>query len=165
MAAACIVTLVLAGCTAGDGPEARLPGVFTDSRIADEFTCGALLFPQGCVIVRFPGVRSGCEPEVPGYIVCNGTVSWSATSGAVVPGSRLVVTVNGTEVDACDAPCTVSGNASFLHHFDAAGERHRWNVSVLARLVVPGDAPEAGGSFRLTAAFVVRTEPPGALTV
>ena len=159
------LALALAGCTAGGGPDARLPGVYTDSAIEDEFTCGALLFPHGCAIVRFPAVHSGCEPEVPGYVACNGTIAWSATAGAAVPGSQLVVRVNGTSAGSCEAPCTLHGNASFDHHFDAAGQRHAWNVSVLATLAAPGAVPEAGGSFRLTAAFVVRTEPPGSLAV
>lgn len=156
------LVLAMAGCLGG--PDAELPGVYTDSSITDEFTCGALLFPQGCVIVRFPEVHSGCEPEVPGYVVCNGTVAWQAESDDVVPGSRLHVEVNGTAVADCPAPCSLAGNASFSHHFDSPGETHPWNVTVRAWLQVPGDVPEATGEFRLTASFVLRTEPRGALS-
>lgn len=161
--AAVAAILLLAGCTAGGGPDARLPGVRTDATITDDFTCGALLFPRGCVLVRFPTVQSGCDPEVPGYVACNGTVAWTAESGTVVPGSRLVVAVNGTEAGSCEAPCGLAGNASFSKRFEGPGETEPWNVSVHARLVVPGDATEAGGEFSLTARFVVRTEPSGAL--
>jgi hypothetical protein len=156
--AALLVALALAGCLAGDGPDARLPGVATDATITDELDCGALLFPSGCALVRFPEVHSGCDPEVPGYVVCNGTVAWQAESGSVVAGSRLLVSVNGTQAGSCAAPCSLAGNASFVHRFGSPGETHPWNVSVLARLDVPGDVPAAGGSFRLTASFVVRAE-------
>lgn len=157
-----LAATALAGCSGG--PDARLPGVFTDAAIHDEFSCSPLLGPQGCPIVRFPEVHSGCDPEVPGYVVCNGTVEWDASVAAAAPGTRLVAELNGTGVGACEAPCRLTGNASFVHHFDGAGERQPWNVSVLARLDVSGSAPGAGGFFRLTAEFVVRTEPPGSLS-
>lgn len=155
-----VLGMAVAGC---GGPDARLPGVYTDSAVEDDFTCGALLAAEGCVIVRFPKVRSGCEPEVPGYVVCNATITWTATSGAALPGSVLRVAVNGTEVEGCAPgpgfPCHVQGLSVFTHHFDGPGERHAWNHTVRAWLEVPGGVPETGGEFTLALTMQVRTEP------
>lgn len=157
-AAALALTLLLAGCSS---PDATLPGVYTDSAITDKFRCGALLGPDGCVIVRFDEVHSGCSPEVPGYVECNATVEWSATSGAALPGSRLVVEVNGTEVGDCEVPqgrtCRVAGVTNMTHSFDGPGERHPWTLEVRARLEGPA-IPEATGEFTLRLDLVMRTQ-------
>ena len=157
-----------AGCA--QAPEARLPGVFTHSEVVDDFRCGELLFAAGCVIVRVPAVDSGCVPEVPGYVVCNATVAWSVESGAVAPQSRLSVAVNGTPAGGTcmanpGATCRLDGTANFTHRFDGPGERHSWNVTVVARLDAPGDAAATTGEFTLTVRMLVRTEGRGATDI
>lgn len=168
-AVAALLPLLLAGCTAGlDGaPDGMLPGVRTETTVRDEIRCGALLFPQGCPIVRAERVESGCAPEVGGYAACDATLRWSAEAGAALPGSALVVALNGTEVGRCIAspgdPCRVAGDATYAHHFDGPGEADDWLVALTARLEAPAEAPEAEGEFVLVLAMRVRTEGAGAL--
>lgn len=166
-----LAALALAGCTAGSGsgplPDDRLPGVRTETAVRDEIRCGALLFPQGCPIVRAERADSGCAPEAGGYVVCDATLAWSAESGAAVPGSRLVVSLNGTEAGRCAPgpgdPCRLAGNATYTHHFGGPGEADEWLVALTARLEAPAGAPEAEGEFVLVLAMRVRTEGAGAL--
>jgi hypothetical protein len=155
----------LAGCSSLEvvGPDDDLPGVRTTTTLDDDFRCGALLFPQGCVIVRIPHVDSGCSPEVGGYVLCDATLDWVAGSGAVLPGSRLSVAVNGTERGTCEPapgePCQVSGSLNQTHHFGGPGQNETWRFIIDARLSSPGDAPETTGHFTLTIDMLVRTEP------
>lgn len=153
----------LAGCTGGDGPDAVLPGVRTDTTVTDSFRCGELLTAAGCVIVRVPHVDSGCAPEVPGYVVCNGMLEWTAETGAAAPQTRLTVSVNGTDAGGpCTANpgarCSLAGTANFTHHFTRPGQEHRWTVTISARADAPGDPAPATGEFTLDIVMVVRTE-------
>lgn len=159
--------LALAGC--GGAPltqaDAILPGVRTTSSVDDEYACGALLFAAGCVIVRVMRVESGCSPQVPGYVLCNATLSWTATSGSLAPDDRLATWVNGTAGPHCAPPegpgasCTVGGDLRWSHAFDGPGEDAWWNVSLEARLE---GAPEpATGWFRLDVRMHVRAQDAG----
>lgn len=163
-----VAVTALSGCS-DVGPDAVLPGVTTESQVSDEFRCGELLFAAGCVIVRIPHVDSGCVPEIPGYVVCNATVFWSATSGAVAPQTRLRATVNGTAAGSCTAnpgaTCSLEGNATFTHSFSGPGEEHAWTVVVAARADAPGDPGPMTGDFTLTVNMLVRTEEPSAADV
>jgi hypothetical protein len=163
--------LALAGCSAPadlDAPDDLLPGVRTETTIEDDLRCGALLFPQGCVIVRIERGDSGCAPEVGGYVMCNSTLDWSAESGAVEPGSRLRTAVGGVEGPSCDpvlgGPCRVAGAVADTHHFSGPGENHTWAVPFLAWLETPSGTSETSGSFSLQVVMVVRTEDEGELT-
>jgi hypothetical protein len=159
LAALPLLLALVAGCSA---PDRELPGVRTDTRVTDSFQCGALVFPQGCPIVRLPRVESGCAPEAGGYVQCNATLGWEAESGAAVPGSRLEVRVGGQPAGGCDAgpeaPCSLRGNATFGHSFSGPGQKERWAASFVATLDPPGGAPQAGGTFSLTVEMTVRTE-------
>ena len=164
-----LAATALAGCSA-DGPDAVLPGVRTESTVTDSFRCGELLFAAGCVIVRVGRVESGCSPEVPGYVVCNATLEWTAETGAVAPQTRLTVSVNGTATgDSCmanpGATCMLSGIANFTHRFDGAGEEHAWSVTIAAQADAPGDPGPMTGEFTLRIDMVVRTEEASAADV
>ena len=165
-----LVALVLSGCSGArlDLPDHDLPGVYTDTDVRDEFRCGELLMPQGCVIVRVPHVESGCSPEVGGYVVCNATIEWTADSGAAVPGSHLSVVAGGVEVPSCDpepgSPCQVAGVLHSTRHFDSPGQDQTWTVAIEAVLDAPGDVPSTTGSFTLELEMRIRTEGPSALT-
>lgn len=161
--------IALAGCST-HGPDAILPGVRTESTVTDSFRCGELLFTAGCVIVHVGRVESGCSPEVPGYMVCNGTMEWMAETGAVAPQTRLTVSVNGTETgDSCvptpGAKCFLEGAANFTHHFGGPGEEYAWSVAIAAQADVPGDAGPVTGEFTLRIDMVVRTEEASATDV
>jgi hypothetical protein len=161
-----LTLLALSGCSGADLPDGDLPGVRTETAITDDFRCGELLFTQGCVLVRIDHVESGCAPEVGGYTVCNATLSWTAESGAVVPGSRLVVTAGGNGTPGCQpapgSPCKVSGTLSHTHHFGGPGQEDPWTIVIAAELVAPGEPPLATGRFTLTLEMRVRTEPASA---
>jgi hypothetical protein len=164
-----LALLVVAGCAAPaiESPDAVLPGVRTETFVADDFRCGELLFAQGCVIVRIEHVDSGCSPEVGRYIVCNATLEWTAESGAVAPGSRLSVVADGSEVPGCEPspgiPCKTSGVLNHTHHFGGPGQNDNWSVVVQAHLSAPGDPPPATGEFSLAIEMRVRTEGASAL--
>lgn len=163
-----MVALALAGCTGGiDGPDDRLPGVRTQTTVDDAFVCGALLFPHGCVIVRIERADSGCVPEVGGYVVCNATIAWSATSGAVEPGSRLTTSVNGTAGPSCDPmpgePCQTAGVVEHVRHFDGPGENDTWDLEFAAVLETPSGQPATSGSFLLLLRLDTQTEGTDAL--
>jgi hypothetical protein len=161
----------LAGCSGPgglDAPDDLLPGVRTETTVDDEFRCGALLFPQGCAIVRIGRVESGCAPEVGGYVLCNATIDWSADSGAVEPGSRLRTAVAGVEGPSCDPlpgqPCRVEGSANYTHHFTGPGEKDTWAIPFTAWLETPSGSSETSGDFALQLVMVVRTEGEGEIT-
>lgn len=165
LAAILVLAVALAGCgeAALDEVDATLPGVRTESFVDDEFECGGLLFAAGCVVVRVERVESGCSPQVPGYVLCNATLSWTATSGSLSPDDRLVTSINGTAGPHCEPPegpgasCTVGGDLHWAQAFDGPGEDDWWNVTLEARLE---GAPEAAtGWFRLDVRMHVRTEP------
>lgn len=160
-----LLVALLAGC---GGPDRQLPGVRTETRIVDSFRCGPLLFAEGCPIVRIPHVASGCAPEAGGYVVCNATLDWTATSGAALPGSRLEVRVGGEPVGSCGpapgTPCAIRGNATYTHHFGGPGQQDVWAVGLVAVLTAPGEAPQAEGTFSLAVEMTVRTEGGEALT-
>jgi hypothetical protein len=163
LAAFVIAATSLAGCTGGDVPDAILPGVRTDTTVTDSFRCGELLMAAGCVIVRVPHVDSGCAPEVPGYVVCDATLEWTAETGAAAPQTRLSASVNGTDVgDSCTANpgaiCQLGGSVNFTHRFTGPGQEHRWSVTIVARADAPGDPAPATGEFSLDVVMVVRTE-------
>ncbi|MHB1260848.1 MAG: hypothetical protein ACYC2H_03945 [Thermoplasmatota archaeon] len=168
-----VATLVLlaalaAGCAGPVLTDDDLPGVYTENTISDEFRCGELLFPHGCVIVRVPRVESGCSPELGGYVVCNATLDWSAESGAALPGSRLSVAADGNETPGCDpvpgTPCKVSGIVNRTRHFSGPGQEETWPIVIEATLSAPGDAAATTGSFTLTIEMRIRTEPTSAVT-
>lgn len=162
-ASALLAALALAGCTGGaETPDDLLPGVRTETAIDDSFHCGALLFAAGCTLVRVEHVESGCAPEVGGYVVCNATVRWSATSGAAEPGSTLGTWVNGTAGAGC-APmlpgaCRVEGEERFEHHFSGPGQQTTWNLTFFAQLQPPSGSPATTGTFRLDLRMETRTE-------
>lgn len=156
--------VALAGCDlpgAGDGADARLPGVRTTTTLEEEHTCGPLLLPAGCVTVLIEKADSGCAPEVPGYVTCDATLRWNATAGSTSPGARLVAVVNGTAGPSCEpgpaGRCTVRGNVSTTHAFSGPGQEAAWTVTLQARL--EGAAPGGEGSFTLRMRMLVRTEP------
>jgi hypothetical protein len=156
---------LLAGCA---GPDRVLPGVRTDTHVTDSFQCGALVFPEGCPVVRVPRVDSGCAPEAGRYVLCNTTLEWTAASGAAVPGSRLDVRVGGEPAGSCEPapgrPCALRGNASYVHHFSGPGQKDVWDVGVVAALSSPGGSAQASGTFSLAVEMAVRTEGDEALT-
>jgi hypothetical protein len=161
----------LAGCSApGDlqPPDDLLPGVRTDTTVEDDFRCGALLVPQGCVIVRIDRAESGCAPELGGYVMCNATLEWSAESGAVEPGSRLRTAVGGNEGPFCDPlpaqPCRVDGTTNYTHRFLGPGENATWAVPFLAWLETPSGSAGTSGDFSLQLVMGFRTEDAAALT-
>lgn len=162
--------LAMAGCSAPglDPPDSLLPGVRTHTTVEDDFRCGALLFPQGCVIVRIDRAESGCAPEVGGYALCNATLEWSAESGAVEPGSRLRTAVAGIEGPSCVAqpgqPCRVAGSANFTHHFSGPGENGTWAIPFLAWLETTSGTAATSGDFSLQIVMAFRTEDERALT-
>lgn len=162
--------LALAGCSTPElePPDALLPGVRTETTVEDDFRCGALLFPQGCVIVRVDGAESGCAPELGGYVLCNATLEWSAESGAVEPGSRLRTAVGGNEGPSCDPfpgrPCRVDGAVNYTHHFSGPGENDTWAIPFLAWLETPSGTAGTAGDFSLQVVMVFRTEDGSALT-
>jgi hypothetical protein len=169
-AALALVSLLLGGCagTALELPDNALPGVYTSTDIADDFRCGELLFPHGCVVVRIPHVDSGCSPELGGYVTCNATIEWSAQSGAALPGSRLSVVVDGEEGPSCEpmpgSSCTVSGILHRTQDFGQPGQEGTWSIVIEATLTAPGEAPATTGSFTLALEMGIRTEGPEAIT-
>jgi hypothetical protein len=152
-----------AGCSTPLAADDELPGVYTETSVVDDFHCGELLVPHGCVVVRIPRVDSGCAPEVGGYVVCKASIEWTAESGAALPASRLEVVAGGNETTGCQAspgsPCRVSGILEHTRHFDGPGQQDTWAVSITARLTTPGGAPPAEGHFTLVLGLVIRTEP------
>lgn len=160
--ACALVVAALSGCASP--PDATLPGVRTESKVEDRFTCGPLLFAAGCTLVHIESVDSGCAPEVPGYVVCDATVWWNASSGSVTPGARLVTAVNGTAGPTCaptpGQPCVVRGNVTFRHAFTGPDEQAPWDLTFTARL--DGAAGPAGGDFTLHLSMAMRTEPASA---
>ena len=159
-----VLAAALAGCAgkAGVDADATMPGVVTDSRVDDDFRCGELLFAAGCTVVRIPHVVSGCIPEVPGYLHCNATIGWEASSGAVAPGSRLVMRVNDTAAGSCivdpGAVCGLAGQAAFGHSFAGPGEARTWTLVLAARLESPDGTPATTGEFTLTVRMEVRAQ-------
>ena len=163
--------LALSGCSSPadvDLPDAFLPGIRTETDVETAFRCGALLFPQGCVIVQIDRVESGCAGEVGGYARCNATIEWSAASGAVEPGSSLRTAVAGVEGPSCDASpmlsCHVNGTVASSHRFSAPGQNTTWSIPILAWLEAPAGSAATTGEFSLTMTMVFRTEDEAALT-
>lgn len=162
--------VLLGGCSTPDldTPDEILPGVRTDSRVSDSFRCGELLFAQGCVMVRIDRVASGCAPEVGGYVVCNATLDWSATAGAVEPGSRLRTAAGGVDGPTCEPmpgqPCRVTGSVNRTHHFAGPGEEDLWAIVFTASLETPASLASTSGEFTLAFEMHVRTDDTDAIT-
>ncbi|HUR24759.1 MAG TPA: hypothetical protein VM327_01945 [Candidatus Thermoplasmatota archaeon] len=165
-----VTAFLLGGCSAPgiDAPDAVLPGVRTESIVHDDFRCGELLFAQGCVIVRIERVESGCAPEVGAYVLCNATIEWSATSGAVEPGSHLITEAGGVDGPTCDPmpgdPCRVTGSVNRSHRFTGPGEEDLWPIVFTAGLETPSSLAGTSGEFTLSLEMRVRTEEADALT-
>lgn len=160
---------LLAGCSAPglDAPDSLLPGVRTETAIADSFHCGELLFTQGCAILRIDRVESGCAGEVGGYVLCNATVHWSATAGAVEPGSRLTTEANGVVGPSCEPmpghACRVNGTVAQSARLSGPGDETRVPFALAAVLAPPSGAAQTGGAFALDLDLRFRSDDLGAL--